>query len=81
MHSARGYSFKSEETQSNLIKGELMKSKAQMFRLNPKQLCLVFLLLLSGAGQIWGQKPPDPDNQTTSPRRQKADVSVTPGNS
>lgn len=58
-----------------------MKSKAQMFRLNPTQLCLVFLLLLSGAGQIWGQTNPNPDNQKTSPREQKSDALVTPGNS
>lgn len=58
-----------------------MKSKAQMFRLNPQQLCLVFLLLLSGAGQIWAQNNPNPNDQTTSPREQKSDALVTPGNS
>lgn len=58
-----------------------MKNKAQKFRSNPIQLCLVFLLLLSGTGQIWGQKKPNPKDKTSPTREQKSDELMTPGNS
>src|SRR5688500_8220719 len=56
-----------------------MKIKAHMFRLNPIQLCLAFLLLLSGVSQIWGQTTPNPNDKTTQIREQKADELKTPG--
>lgn len=55
-----------------------MKSKAQLFRLDPNKLCLVFLLLLSGTGLIWGQTNPDPKDKINPTREQKTDALKTP---
>lgn len=57
-----------------------MKFKAQKLRLNRNQLCLVFLLLISGVSQIWAQSEPDSSEKKTPKPAIKTDVLKTPGN-